>query len=85
MATKTDKKKKPAKKKLKSEVQAVIFQKDHFNVPQAKKWLKENGLKGNKVDKTSSTLRFRQADPKKFESFGNKRISHGVYFTFGWK
>jgi len=84
MPKKTDKKK-PVKKKMKSEIQSVIFQKQDWNVPKAKKWLKENDLKSNKVDRTNETLRFRQTDPKKYESFGNKRISHGVYFTFGWK
>jgi len=85
MPTKQDKKKKPTKRKSKSEIQSVIFQKDHFTPTQAKKWLKENDLKGSKLERTKQTLRFTQNDAKKYDSFGNKRVSHGVYMTFGWK
>lgn len=51
-------------------VQSVVFDKDKFNVQQAKKWLKDNKYKSSKVDKQENTLRFRQEDPNKVEKKG---------------
>lgn len=53
-------------------VQSVVFDKDKFNITQAKKWLKDNGYKSPKVDKQENTLRFRQIEPSKVEKEGYK-------------
>jgi len=51
-------------------VQSVVFDKDKFNITQAKKWLKTNGFKSPNVDKEANTIRFRQADPNMVEDEG---------------
>ena len=51
-------------------VQSVVFSKDKWTAPKAKKWLKENQYKVPKVDKTDTQLRFRQIEPAKVESDG---------------
>lgn len=53
-------------------VQSVIFEKDKFNIPTAKKWLKTNGYKSPKVDREENTLRFRQIEPSVVEKEGFK-------------
>lgn len=50
--------------------QSVVFSKDKWTTPQAKKWLKENGYISPKVDKKENTLRFRQIDPTEAENKG---------------
>jgi hypothetical protein len=51
-------------------VQSVVFSKDKWTTPKAKKWLKENQYIIPKVDKTDTQLRFRQMEPDKVESDG---------------
>jgi len=51
-------------------VQSVVFSKDKWTTPKAKKFLKENQYKSPKVDKTDTQLRFRQIEPDKVESDG---------------
>lgn len=48
-------------------VQSVLFNKKHWTIPRAKKWLKENGYKFDDIDKKPNTLRFRQLDPDQFK------------------
>tara|TARA_R100000654_G_scaffold24805_1_gene47979 strand:+ start:7037 stop:7285 length:249 start_codon:yes stop_codon:yes gene_type:complete len=49
-------------------VQSVLFDKKKYNKTKAEKWLKENGFKVKKVDITESLRRYRQLDPKLFDS-----------------
>lgn len=51
-------------------VQSVVFSKDQWTTPKAKKWLKENGYVSPKVDRKTNTLRFRQRDPDEAEKEG---------------
>ena len=49
-----------------SEVQSVLFDRDHFDKEKAISWLKSNDFKGLTMDETSDKLRFRQHDPEKY-------------------
>lgn len=49
-------------------VQSVIFEKDKYNIKDAKKWLKENNYKYPKVDKQNNYYRFQQINPDYIES-----------------
>jgi len=51
-------------------VQSVIFPKEKYSIKEAKKWLKENGLKSPKVDEKTNFYRFRQIDPHYIETEG---------------
>ena len=51
-------------------VQSVVFSKDKWTTPKAKKWLKENGYKAPKVDTKENTIRFRQIEPTEAEQEG---------------
>ncbi len=51
-------------------VQSIVFNKDKWTTPKAKKWLKENNYVSPKVDKKENTLRFRQKDPLEAEKEG---------------
>ncbi len=51
-------------------VQSVVFDKSDFDVRKAKKWLKSNNYKYEKVDKEANTLRFRQEEPDELEEKG---------------
>lgn len=49
-------------------IQSVIFEKDKYNIKDAKKWLKENDYKYPKVDRTKNYYRFQQINPNYIES-----------------
>lgn len=49
-------------------IQSIIFEKDKYNVKNAKKWLKENNYKYPKVDRTENYYRFQQINPNYIES-----------------
>lgn len=52
-----------------SEVQSVVFDTKEWNKATAVKWLKDHKMASGKVDETTNTLRFRQADPADFTRF----------------
>ena len=51
-------------------VQSVLFKKDKYSLPEAKKWLKDNKYKSPKVDETDNMLRFRQLSPSVVDAKG---------------
>lgn len=52
--------------KASTRIQAIIFEKENFTVPQAKKWLKKHDYKEYiKYDITPNFYRFRLIEPKK--------------------
>lgn len=68
----------------KTHTQSVLFSKDKFSKAQAKKWLKDNGLKADGLDEKDKTYRFRQFDPQDKFRYRNKTISPGVIFVVGY-
>lgn len=46
------------------EVQSVVFDKDYWDLEEAREWLKEHGYKAGEPDETKNTYRFRQFEPK---------------------
>jgi hypothetical protein len=51
--------------KASTRIQAIIFEKKFFTIPQAKRWLKKHSKKYIKYDITSNFYRFRIIEPKK--------------------
>ena len=51
--------------KATTQIQAIIFEKDKFTIPQAKAWLKKHEYKYIKYDITDNFYRFRLIEPKK--------------------
>jgi len=69
-----------------SEVQSLIFPKDKFTKKQARDFIKRNKrFRSGKIDETSTSFRFRQSDPDKFERFRTITLqgSGGVKATLG--
>lgn len=56
--------------------QSVVFPKA-YGVARAKRWLRDHGLKAGKVDRTASTLRFRQRSPSSCKRDDFAMISMG--------
>lgn len=50
-----------------TKVQSVVFGRDAWKVPQAKRWLKKYGFYHGVVEHGQNYLRFRQADPSRFD------------------
>ena len=71
-------------------VQSVLFNKQLWNIPESKKWLKKNGYISRKVDEKPHFLRFRQRDPKKLEKeeykFRTKKLGKsGIELVIAYK
>lgn len=71
--------------KTPSQVQSIVFQKAEWTIKDAKKWLKEHNYKYGKVDKTPSTLRFRQEEPELYSEFRVKNLPGGIMLVLGFK
>jgi hypothetical protein len=73
------------------EVQSVIFDKDKYKIPAARKWLKENKYISPKVDIKENFYRFRQLDPqdleeKGYDAFRNKKLGDsGIQLVIAYK
>jgi hypothetical protein len=68
-----------------SQVQSIVFDKSEWTIKKAKKWLKEHNYKVSKVDKTETTLRFRQEDPNNYTEFRVKTLPGGIMLVLGFK
>ena len=68
-----------------SQVQSIVFDKSEFTIKKAKKWLKEHNYKVSKIDKTETTLRFRQEDPNNYSEFRVKNLPGGIMLVLGFK
>lgn len=72
-------------------VQSVIFEKDKYNIKDAKKWLKENNYKYPKVDKQNNYYRFQQINPdyiesKKYNKYITKNLDNsGIKLIIAYK
>ncbi len=67
-----------------AELQSVVFQKDKWTIPAARKWLREHNIKPIKdVDETTNTYRFRTTDPKKYIDFRTKTTPDNVLLVIG--
>lgn len=64
--------------------QSILFDKEHFTLEQAKKWLKDHDYKTD-VDEKPDTYRFRQRDPKDFQegSMRTIQIKTGIKMIVG--
>lgn len=60
-----------------TEVQSLLFDKDHFTRPQAKAWAKKHNFKSNKSDITENNIRLRQEDPVGFQKDSFRTIEFG--------
>jgi hypothetical protein len=72
-------------------VQSVIFHKDKYSIPEAKKWLKSNGYNCPKIDEEINTYRFRQISPvtikkKGYTEYHNKTLGEsGIILVIAYK
>jgi hypothetical protein len=68
-------------------VQTLIFDKKHFTLAEAKKWVKDHGFKipNPGIDETDTSYRFRQIQPNRFKkgSFRTIKLATGVSAVIG--
>ena len=65
-------------------IQSLIFNKDHFDLSEAKKWVADHaGFGDYGVDETSTSYRFRQYDPKYFSEYRTITIDTGISAAYG--
>ena len=67
-------------------IQSVIFDKERWTVPAARKWLKAHKFRSNKVDTTDEYHRFRQYPPDyENEIYRTKTNKNGIKLIVGIK
>ncbi len=65
-------------------IQSLIFNKDRFDMAQAKRWLKDHsGFGDYGADETSTSYRFRQYDPEFFSEYRTISIDTGISAAYG--
>jgi hypothetical protein len=69
-------------------IQSILFNKNLYTLPQAKKWISDHGYKttfyGKLADITENYYRFRQQSPKKYNTYRTKEISKGIMLVLGY-
>lgn len=68
-----------------SKVQSLVFNKDEYSPGEARRWAKDHGFKGGKVDAKANTLRLRQRNPGQYNQFRTIQLKPGVKATLGWE
>lgn len=68
-----------------TKTQTIIFEKDKFDLTEAKKWLKEKDFKVPEVDETEDSYRFRQLPLDSFQedTFRTIELKPGVKAVIG--
>lgn len=61
-----------------SNVQSVLFIKDQWTLPEARKWMRDHGFKVGKVHDTKKFHRFRQFDPDPNMKHRLKNLPNGI-------
>jgi hypothetical protein len=70
---------------MKSEIQAIIFDKKYYSAKKAKQWLKDYDIEPLKrVHKTKNFLRYRINMPELYKRFTTKKIDEGIKIVLGW-
>lgn len=72
---------------MKSDIQSVLFNRDEFNIKEARKWLKKNGLndKFKEPHITTNYIRWRQLQPEIFKYFRIKKTTDpGIMLVIGF-
>jgi len=69
-------------------VQSVIFEKSHYGVAAAKRWLKKHNFKtlynsDKPYDTTVNYYRFRQLPPSRFKIYRLYTVKPGIKFVIG--
>ena len=64
------------------QIQTIVFERNNWDLNQAKKWLSNHNFKTDPDIKTTQ-YRFRQKEPSLFKSFITKKVDTGLYFIFG--
>lgn len=59
-------------------IQSILFKKEIFNKKSAIKWLKDHNYKSSSIDITDNYLRFRQKQPKRFNTFKTINLDNGI-------
>lgn len=69
-----------------SEIQAVLFDKDYWNIIGSHHWLINHRIYPIKSpDITENKIHYRITNPSKYNRLRTKKLSHGIEFTFGFK
>lgn len=68
-------------------VQSVVFDKKHWTIPKAKKWLKEHDYYYDMIDRKTDQLRFRQYNPEDLYNrhYISKKLSNNVMLIISVK
>lgn len=74
-------------RRMESEIQSILFDKNKWTIPKAKKWLKKHDYKYDDVRTTTNKIRFRQVEPNQFQEFRTLAFSdkYGVEAILGLK
>lgn len=68
------------------EIQAILFDKSNWDLPMAKRWVREHGFRPRKeVHETRKFFRFRLQNPDKYSRLRTKVLSDGIEFVIGYK
>lgn len=71
------------KKKMVSEVQSVMFNRDKWSISKAKHWLSARGYK-LRYRTTKQYYRFRQTEPSKYKRFRIEKKRNGIELVIGF-
>ena len=71
---------------MKSEIHAVTFDKQLFNVTKAKAWLKRHNINFRKIEKhiKPNIIWANVTNKNKYKRFSTIKTSDGVNLIFGW-
>lgn len=66
----------------KKSLQTILFNKIDWNVPSAKKWLKEHNYINNGWRRTKNEIRFIQVNPIEDATYYSKKLSDGIILVY---
>lgn len=68
-----------------SRIQSLVFDKQYYDVSHAKRKARAMGMKADKVDVETNTIRVRQNDPSQYKTFRMKQLTPTIQAVIGIK
>lgn len=68
-----------------SRIQSLVFDKQYYDVSHAKRKARAMGMKADKADVDTNTIRVRQNDPSQYKTFRMKQLTPTIQAVIGIK
>lgn len=69
---------------MSSKIQSIWFKRRYWTVDEARDWVVDHGFRRDLTNSSKNFIKFKQEDPKDFNSFATIKFKRSVYAIVGF-